>query len=584
MQSINMQKLEFNMYRTDSEDFALGPLLVDAYKLMHADLYNEDTELMQGNCIARYSNNFKNKSKFYDETYVCAGVNIAVKALRKTWDKFFDTKWEYVEQILDLVIPSMTGQNDYSRLKALHKLGYLPIIVRSAPEGASIKIGSAFLTVEDTAPEFSWITIYVETFLLHMTWYPCTIATIAREFYRVAHNAAVKYTDDIGYLPWAVHDFSLRGLEGYQAAFNKGPGHLMFFNGSDDVVNCLGAVADYNAKTTDYGSVLATEHSVATSNITYLSKKHNISLKDAEKMWLKKLLKKFTKGILSYVGDSYDYFGLLKDVIPELKEDILARDGTFVLRGDSGVPKEIICGLKLIPKKFDTVQKFIDYVYDVGTYEVNQYTAVKIAENYFRLPKGSFDLDDIKYLESPDKYKISEEEVKGTIGMLWDTFGGTVNSKDLKVLDSHVRIIYGDGITVERYQDILDHLVELGFSPENLVIGVGGGAYQWISRDTLGFAMKATYAKIDDMDVDVFKLPKTDLKKASVKGWVLLKEDPNTKIWYSVDQQKPRSKDICNDEETSYEYSLVRFSNSMIHNLVELADIKVRAKKQAVKS
>ena len=566
--------LNMNHYTADAHDLMIGPLLADAYKLMHPELYHEETSKMQGNCIARSAKHFKNKSKFYDNTYVVSGVNMAVKRLQKAWDQFFHNPWAQNKIILDLIIPSMTGQNDYSRLKALHDLGYLPIKVTSAPEGSSVRIGNAFLLVEDTIAEFSWLTIYVETFLLSMTWYSCTVATTAREFYRVLYNCALDTADDLGFLDWAVHDFSLRGLAGIDAALAKGPGHLMFFKGTDDIANVLENIADYAATKADYGSVLATEHSVATSNIMYTAVQFReetgadeLDLDNAEKTWLQKLLKKFIKGHLSYVGDSFNYFKLLAETIPALKEEILARDGTFVLRGDSGNPVEIICGIKCYPKTFNTLQDFINEVYDQGTYTVNQYGVVQIDSKFYRLPENPhFGLDALYEMEKTAE--VSEIEVKGTLQSLWDTFGGTINSKGYKVLDSHVRIIYGDGINIQRLEVIVERFKEMGFSIENLVIGIGGGAYQWISRDTLGFAMKATYAEIDGKDVEVFKQPKTDLSKSSVKGWVVLKYEPVSRIWYSIDQQEPGSND---------RHSLIRFKDSELHNLDELQQVRNNA-------
>jgi nicotinamide phosphoribosyltransferase len=559
-----MNALNFNIYTSDVTEMMIGPLLADAYKLMHPELYNDETEHMQGNCIARSSKHFGNKSKYYDETYVVSGINPAMKRLKKVWDLFFNNSWEQNEAILDLIIPSMTGQNDYSRLKALHDLGYLPVKITTAPEGSSVKIGSAFLLVEDTKTEFSWITIYVETFLLNMTWYPCTIATTAREFYRVLRGAAERTADDQGFLDWACHDFSLRGLAGIDAGLSKGPGHLMYFKGTDDIVNALEAIADYAATKADYGSVLATEHSVATSNITYVAKQirllagsEKLDLKTAEKTWLKKLLKKFMKGILSYVGDSFDYFALIGEILPELKEEILARDGTLVIRGDSGNPTEIICGLRILPVEFEDIHAFRKYVYEQGTISLWQSDAVRVGGLVYRIKN----VDAGSLADEP----TPEIEAQGTLRALWNIFGGTVNKKGKKVLDSHVRIIYGDGINVDRLQTIVDLIEEMGFSSENLVIGIGGGAYQWISRDTLGFALKATYALIAGEHIEVFKAPKTDLNKSSVKGWVTFQYSWDYNLWSSLDQQEPGS---------GWDSRLVRFENSNLKNFTTLAEAR----------
>lgn len=42
------------------------------------------------------------------------------------------------------------------------------------------------------------------------------------------------------------------------------------------------------------------------------------------------------------------------------------------------------------------------------------------------------------------------EVVTMTVFKLWDIFGGTVNDKGYKVLDPHVKAIYGDNISIQR--------------------------------------------------------------------------------------------------------------------------------------
>lgn len=93
---------------------------------------------------------------------------------------------------------------------------------------------------------------------------------------------------------------------------------------------------------------------------------------------------------------------------------------------------------------------------------------------------------------------------------LWDTFGGTSTSKGYKVLDSHIGLIYGDSITPNRAREILHKLKELGFASTNVVFGVGSYTYQHVTRDTFGFAMKATSGVVNGERRDIFKDPVTD--------------------------------------------------------------------------
>ena len=139
----------------------------------------------------------------------------------------------------------------------------------------------------------------------------------------------------------------------------------------------------------------------------------------------------------------------------------MARDGKVVFRPDSGDPVDIICGDPLHP---------------------------------------------------------DENVRKGAIEVLWDIFGGTTNAKGFKTLDSHVGLIYGDSITLDRQWSILEKLAAKGFASDNIVLGIGSYSYQYVTRDSLGFAMKATYGEVDGVGREISKNPKTDsgTKKSAV--------------------------------------------------------------------
>ena len=112
-----------------------------------------------------------------------------------------------------------------------------------------------------------------------------------------------------------------------------------------------------------------------------------------------------------------------------------------------------------------------------------------------------------------------EAQIKGAYEILWDTFGGTINEYGYKVLNPKVGLIYGDSITYQRQKEILARLENKGFTASNLVLGIGSFTYEYVTRDTYGFAMKATYGEINHVGKDIYKDPKTDegLKK-SAKG------------------------------------------------------------------
>lgn len=206
------------------------------------------------------------------------------------------------------------------------------------------------------------------------------------------------------------------------------------------------------------------------------------------------ITKQYPTGIVSIVSDTFSYWDVLNRIIPALKEDILSRKpnelglSKVVVRPDSGDPADIICG---------TVRGF--------------------AEG-----------------DTPEE--------KGSIELLWEIFGGTVNEKGYKELDSHIGLIYGDSITLERAREIFERLEEKGFASSNVVFGVGSFTYQMVSRDTLGMAVKATYAVVNGEGKELFKDPVTDNgTKKSARGLLRVEKEDGEFVLYdkqSVEQEQ----------------------------------------------
>ena len=128
------------------------------------------------------------------------------------------------------------------------------------------------------------------------------------------------------------------------------------------------------------------------------------------------------------------------------------------------------------------------------------------------------------------------EVVTKTVFRLWDLFGGTVNSKGYKVLDPHVKAIYGDSITVQRAEAIYKILEENGFAANNVALGVGSFSFQCIeedgvlkpfTRDTFSSCIKATYCEINGKPTPIFKNPKDGGFKKSQKGCCIVRKDEN---------------------------------------------------------
>ena len=147
-------------------------------------------------------------------------------------------------------------------------------------------------------------------------------------------------------------------------------------------------------------------------------------------------------------------------------------------------------------------------------------------------------------------------QCKGLIQHLWEIFGGTINNKGYKVLDSHIGAIYGDAITIDRQTQILEKLKNKGFAANNIVFGIGSYTYQYNTRDTHGGAVKATYVEIDGKGKNIFKEPKTAAWKKSHKGLLRLNEDMSVEDSVSWKRQGGILEPVFSDGKLIKEYTL----------------------------
>jgi nicotinamide phosphoribosyltransferase len=249
----------------------------------------------------------------------------------------------------------------------------------------------------------------------------------------------------------------------------------------------------------------------------------------------------YPEGIVSVVSDTFDYWNTITNTAKTLKDEIMARNGKVVFRPDTGDPVRVVVG-----DEFETLNGAGDldsakkWALDLVISRVEAETAhgeyggddhEQIFEYYGEYYKAkvyiSWNRHDKQYyytdryyskLESFEKVELTPEQ-KGSIQCLWEVFGGTVTEKGYKQLDSHVGLIYGDSITIERAKAICEGLKKKGFASTNLVYGIGSYTYQYVTRDTDGYAVKATWAQIKGESKEIFKAPKTDDgTKKSAKG------------------------------------------------------------------
>lgn len=205
--------------------------------------------------------------------------------------------------------------------------------------------------------------------------------------------------------------------------------------------------------------------------------------KVAELVAMKDLMTRVTPtGILSYVADGIDFWAVITEILPRLKDTIMARDGTVVIRPDSGDPVKILTG-----------------------YTVDEYTVT----------------DTGMILDNETGKALAPYEIKGLMECLLETFGGAeveTSKGTMRILDSHIGAIYGDSITLERQDQIINRLEAKAIVP-TVVLGIGSYTYQYVTRDTHGSAVKATDTQRGEGNhVPIFKDPKTDSKKKSAKG------------------------------------------------------------------
>jgi nicotinamide phosphoribosyltransferase len=435
-------------------------LLADFYKISHREQYPEGTELVYSNFTPR-SNKYGPKGV---DKLVSFGQQMIMKQIHEAFDKefFSKPKGEVCGEMKRELSLYLGTDYDVSHFEALHDLGYLPIRVKGIEEGTLVPIKVPVLTIVNTLPEFYWVTNYLETIISNLLWKPMTSATIAHTYRKVLKGWQQKTDKEKSwFIDWQGHDFSMRGMDSVDATISSGLGHLTSFMGTDSLPAIYGARKYYGETEFVGGSVAATEHSVACAHMNIVDGKID------ETSYITHLLKTYPTGILSMVSDTFNIWDICTVYLPRFKEEILGRDGKLVIRPDSGDPVDILCGEQVINRDYRDV-----------------------VEN------GIWDLTHPKY--------------NGVIELLWDVFGGTVNEQGYKVLDSHIGAIYGDSITIERADEICRRLEDKGFASTNVVLGIGSFTYQYNTRDTFGFAMKATYVEVNGEGKEIFKDPITD--------------------------------------------------------------------------
>jgi nicotinamide phosphoribosyltransferase len=219
--------------------------------------------------------------------------------------------------------------------------GRLPVRIKAVAEGTVLPTRNVLMTIENTDPEFPWLTNYLET-MLAKVWYPITVATLSREIKKVILGA-LERTGDPSLLPFKLHDFGYRGVSSEETAAIGGAAHLINFLGTDTVAGITMLQEHYCAKQMPGFSIPASEH----STITAWGKEHEA---DA----YHNMLTAYPTGLVACVSDSYDVYNACEKLWGELlKPDVEHRQGTLVVRPDSGDPIRVLTNVfEILGQKF----------------------------------------------------------------------------------------------------------------------------------------------------------------------------------------------------------------------------------------
>ena len=351
-----------------------------------------------------------------------------------------------------------------------HK-GRLPVTIKAVPEGTVVPGKNVLMTVENTCPDCFWLTNYLETLLLQV-WYPITVATLSREMKKVIGKGLVE-TGDLAGLPFKLHDFGFRGVSSVESAKLGGAAHLVNFMGTDTLPGIEMLMDNYFMDEMPGFSIPASEHSTITS-----------WGRENEAKAMENMLDKYPDGLVACVSDSYNIWEACSDIWgTQLKDKILNRNGTLVVRPDSGNPVEVVSkviltlmdkfgytvndkGFKVLPPQIRMIQG------DGITFESTKLIIEEMKRNQLSVDNTAFgmgggllqkvDRDTLKFAfkcsaakvngEWIDVYKQPVDEPfkaskKGLLKLVGGANGNfhTVNQNELPNLENKLQVVFENG-------------------------------------------------------------------------------------------------------------------------------------------
>lgn len=452
-------------------------LLCDFYKAVHAEMLPEGITKSVSYFTPRMS-----RVNRWNSVVMFGLQGFIQEYLIDYFDEnfFFKPEGEVIYEYTR-IMDNCLGKDSYGikKIKDLHWNGYLPIEIISVPEGTSVPMHVPMFGITNTDDRFAWLPQALESLISAEMWHPMIAATVGHTYREIVNKWYARTCDDNVPRAKALGNFDFRGEECLQSAVKAAAGWCLSFlnTATVPVIPYLEEYyeCDCTKEPVAFGAP-STEHSVMCSNY---------AVDGDEITFLRRILTEiYPHTSFSCVLDSYDYWNVIKNILPQLKDEIMAHDGCMLMRGDSG----------------DCV-----------------------------------------------------EVVTNTVFELWKIFGGAVNSKGYKVLDPHVKALYGDSITIQRCEKIYNILEKEGFAANNVSLGVGSFSFQCIeeneqiqvngtqkeitvlkpfTRDTFSSCIKATYCEINGKPVPIFKNPKDGGFKKSQKGCCVVTQDKDGKLSY----------------------------------------------------
>lgn len=439
-------------------------LLSDTYKQCHDRMYPNGLTKLVSYWVPR-----KSMLKTQDKM-VFFGLQAFIKEylIKYFNDYFFDLPEDEVVELYRYSMNIQIGEDNYDldKIINLHRLGYLPLEIRALPEGTLVSMGVPCIEITNTHEDFAFLVQWIECILQVELWKPCCHATIGY-MYRTLANYWYDKTVDNTLPEMACSDFGMRGMSCMDEAMRCSSSWLLSFNKTSTIpaINYIDEYYNADCKHNHLGlGAVSSEHSVMGANY---------AIDGDEITFIRRLLNElYPNTSFSMVSDTYDYWNIINNILPQVKDDVMKHNGKLLIRPDSGDMVEI--SVKTIEKLWEIFG---------GTINSNGY---KVLDPHIGLIYGD---------------GCSLQNVK-TVWTELEKRGFSANN-----------IVYGVGAFC------FSAIIEDG----KMIV---------VTRDTFGIAMKASFGIINGKKVMIYKDPKTDTSKLkkSHKGCCKVYKDDNGEL------------------------------------------------------